>query len=105
MPIPYYFLYKFKHNLFMVHADELSDEDDFICPSCGSSLSLLRRTVEETGALAILVTCEGCEDYYGFVVDLQMNVEGLETFSEYSEETYTALLQGYEWDDDLDDEL
>lgn len=54
----------------MVHVDELSDDDDFICPVCGFPLSLLRRSVEETGDLAILVTCEGCDDYHGFVVDL-----------------------------------
>ena len=54
---------------------------------CEFPLSLLRRSVEATGDLAILVTCEACGDYHGFAIDLQMDVNCLEDFSDYGEET------------------
>jgi len=80
----------------MVHAHELSHENGFICPLCGFPLSLLRRTIKETGVLAILVTCEGCDDYNGFVIGL-MDADCLTDYSDYNKEEFIALIEGYEW--------
>jgi transcription initiation factor IIE alpha subunit len=57
----------------MVHAKELKNMDMrepefFINPVCQSPLSLLRRVHEETEELAILVTCEFCDEHHGFVI-------------------------------------
>jgi transcription elongation factor Elf1 len=89
----------------MVKSEELSHEHEFICPVCGFPLCLVRRTIESTDSLAILVTCEGCDEYHGFVIDLDMTYEDLEDFTDYNPENYNAEISGYIWyEDDLDEE-
>jgi hypothetical protein len=76
---------------------------NFICSVWGFSLSLLRRTIESTDSLATLVTCEGCYEYHGFVIDLDMTYEDLEDFTDYNPENYSAEISGYiRYGDDLD---
>ena len=89
----------------MIRAGELSHGYEFICPVCGFPFYLLRRTIESTDSLAILVTCEGCDEYHGFVIDLDMTYEDLEDFTDYNPENYSTEISGYIWyEDDLDEE-
>jgi len=64
-------------------ARALDDEDSFICPLCESSLSLLRRVHDDTRELVILVTCQWCDEYHGFVILTDLQKEDLNKFSKY----------------------
>ena len=81
----------------MVHARELEDINEFICPVCGAPLSFLRRLHLETEELAILVTCEFCDEYHGFVILTGLQREDLRKFKKYRRKPMKALITGYEW--------
>lgn len=92
----------------MVHADKLENVDMrepefFLCPICGSPLSLLRRVNGETEELAILVTCEFCDEYHGFVILTGLQEEDLEKFIEYRKRPMRARIEGYDWEEELEE--
>jgi hypothetical protein len=80
----------------MVHIDELSDEF-FYCPICEFPLSLLRRTHSKTGEMAILVTCEGCDPYHGFVILTGIKEMDLKKFTKFNNKTHSAEIEGFEF--------
>ena len=88
----------------MVHADELEnvdmrDPEWFLCPVCESPLSLLRRVQGVTEELAILVTCEFCDEYHGFVVLTGLQEEDLGKFIGYRKRPIRARIEGYDWEE------
>lgn len=85
----------------MVHARELDFADElFVCPVCGSQLSLLKMFHEETGELVILVTCEMCEEYHGFAVFTGLEPDDLAEFTRYRKKAVEARVEGYTWGDE-----
>lgn len=89
----------------MVHADEFKKydmwtTDSFFCPVCGSNLSLLRRIYKETEKLAILVMCDFCDDYHGFVISTGLKEDDLKKFIRYRKRPMNAKIEGYDWDED-----
>jgi len=80
----------------MVHVNELSQEDGFVCPACGFPLSLLRRELKRNGNLVVLVTCEDCDEFNGFVVDLGVQEADLEAYIGYNGVEHRAVVSGYE---------
>lgn len=66
----------------VIYADEIDfiEVDELPCPVCGSPLSLIRGRHKETGHILIIVMCETCDEFHGFVVDTGLRVEDLEKF-------------------------
>jgi len=55
------------------------------CPECKSPLSFIVEKEEETGEINIVITCEWCEEYEGFMIKTGIKRRDLGKFTKMKE--------------------